>query len=220
MKTLKHLGLAACLALVGGCAHPGYYGNNGSYYGQVDLDRTLEQNVRAQLNQYGQLGTDAANIQVSAQNGTVTLSGPVPNEKDRQMIDALARNTSGVVSVIDQMQPTALVPTGAVGQPPRVYVVPPLEVRTPIANQPINGAAGLRVQPATADDKFTADKIADTLRSTTPPMSATDSITATVRGPVVYLQGTVATDEERQAIRSAIEHTTGVSAVYDQLQVR
>jgi osmotically-inducible protein OsmY len=219
MKMIQNLGLVASLAVAGGCAHPGYNSANGRYYGQVDLDRSLEQSVRTQLNQYGQLAADAGNVQVSAQNGTVTLSGPVPSEQDRQMIDALARNTSGVTSVIDQMQ-APLTPTGAPGQPPRVYVVPPVEVRTPMATQPLNSASGIRVQPGTADDRFTADRIADTLRSAPLPMSATDSVTATVRGPVVYVQGTVASDDERQAIRSAIEHTTGVSAVYDQLQVR
>ena len=219
MKILKELALLASLTLAGGCAHTGHYAGTGRDYTQVDLDRNLEKNVRAQLDQYGRLGAAAANVQISAQNGTVTISGPVPSEQDRQMIDTLARNTSGVVSVNDQMQ-SALAPTGTIGQPPRVYVVPPVEVRTPVPSEPLIGAPGLRVQPATSDDRFSADRIADGFRSGGIPMAASDSVTAIVRGNVVYLQGTVASEADRQAVLSAVEHSAGVSAVFDQLQVR
>ena len=218
MKTLSMVAAAAVLAFASGCSYPGHYASNGRYYSQVDLDRALETSIRGRLNQYGQLGAAAANVMISAQNGTVTLSGPVPSEQDRQMIDALARNTSGVSSVIDQMQPS-LAPTGAYGQPPRVYVTPPVEVRTPPATTGVI-TPGLRIQPATEGDRFVADTIADAFRSGAIPLSAADNITATVRGRVVYLQGIVTSEGEREAIRSAIEHTTGVSAVYDQLQVR
>ncbi len=218
MKILRMIAAVATLATAAGCAYPRHYTSTGPYYSQVDLDRALETSLRARLDQYGQLGAAASNVSISAQNGAVTLSGPVPTEQDRQMIDALARNTSGVTSVIDQMQP-GVAPTSTFGQPPRVYVVPPVEVRTPAVTQAVP-APGLRIQPATDADKYMADTIADAFRSGAIPLSAADNITATVRGPVVYLQGLVTTEGERQAIRSAIEHVAGVSAVYDQLQVR
>ncbi len=218
MKMLTGLSLSAIVLFAAGCAHQGShtaYRHGDRYYGQVDLDRALENRLRSEFNQYGQLGSAAANVQVSVQNGTVTLSGPVPTEQDRQMIDALARNTSGVASVIDQMQPN-LPPTGIPGQPPRVYVVPPVDVRS----QPEVGAGvsalGLRVQPATNQDRFLADQIADALRAVPLGLGPNDSVLATVRGPIVYLQGVIAGESERQSVRSAIQHTPGVSAVYDQ----
>src|SRR5512140_1832553 len=67
-------------------------------------DRALETSLHAQLNQYGDLGAGNPNLQIYANNGTVTLSGPVRNERDRQMIDTLVRNTPGVASVNDQLQ--------------------------------------------------------------------------------------------------------------------
>jgi len=224
MNIVRTLAVVASLSLVSGCANHGYYSSTGEpasghYYRQVDLDRSLEASLRTRLNQYGALGSSAANVTISAQNGAVTLSGPVPNEQDRQMIDALARNTSGVTSVIDQMQP-GLAPTSAYGIPPRVYVVPPVEVRTPMPSESLTTGPGLKIQPATDADRFVANSIADACRSGAVPLNASDNLTAIVRGNVVYLQGLVPSEGQRQTIRSAIEHVPGVSAVYDQLQVK
>jgi hypothetical protein len=55
------------------------------------------------LNAQG-LGTASQDIQVSAQNGNVTLAGSVPNEQQRQLAETTVRNVSGVVSVNDQLQ--------------------------------------------------------------------------------------------------------------------
>ena len=222
MNFLRTLTVTAGIALLSGCAERGYYSTTGHhYYNQVDLDRSLETAVRANLNQYGNLSTAAASVVISAQNGAVTLSGPVRNEQDRQMIDTVARNTSGVTSVIDQMQPGGLAPTSTYGAPPRVYVVPPVEVRTPLQSQTIiSSGPGLRIQPATEGDRWMSQNIADAFRSGAVPLNASDNITATVRDNVVYLQGLVTSEGQRQAIRSAVEHINGVAAVYDQLQVK
>ena len=225
MNFLRTLTVIAAASLISGCAERGYYSTtgrpvSGRYYSQVDLDRSLETSIRANLNQYGNLSSAAANVAISAQNGTVTLSGPVRNEQDRQMIDTVARNTSGVTSVIDQMQP-GLAPTSSYGLPPRVYVEPPVDVRTPLQSEPIiSSGPGLRIQPATEGDRWMAQNVADAFRSGAVPLSASDNITATVRNNVVYLQGLVNSEGQRQAIRSAVEHLSGVAAVYDQLQVK
>src|SRR5947207_1565244 len=49
-------------------------------------------------------GVSPDSISVSAQNGTITLNGIVPSEQQRQMIDDLVRNTSGVINVNNQLQ--------------------------------------------------------------------------------------------------------------------
>lgn len=219
MKTCITLAATALAVLVGGCTHPGYNGNRASYYGQADQDRVLETSLRSRLSQYGALGPAAANVTISAQQGTVTLSGPVASEQDRQLIDSLARNTPGVAKVIDQMQP-GLAPTSTPGQPPRVYVVPPIEVRTPAGGAVVTSAPGIKIQPSSSQDRYLADRVGDALRSGAIPLVASDEITATVNNSVVYLDGTVSGDAEREAIRSILQRTSGITAVYDRLQVR
>jgi osmotically-inducible protein OsmY len=44
------------------------------------------------------------NIEVAADRGMVTLSGTVPSEQVHQAAEEIARNTQGVISVIDEMK--------------------------------------------------------------------------------------------------------------------
>jgi osmotically-inducible protein OsmY len=69
----------------------------------TDSDRELVTSVRHQFDRYGDLSGLAPNIQVTALNGTVTLTGSVPNERDRQMVEAMVRNTAGVVGLHNQL---------------------------------------------------------------------------------------------------------------------
>src|SRR6185369_4137728 len=66
-------------------------------------DRSLEQSVRYEISRYGQLAVTAPDVQISCRDGAVTLSGSVPNERDKQMMDACVRNTSGVLSLDNQL---------------------------------------------------------------------------------------------------------------------
>src|SRR5437879_6113542 len=69
----------------------------------ITSDDSLIRQVRQQLNSYGRLGTIAQSVQIEAQNGVMTLSGVVPTQQDREMIDQVVRNTPGIVSVTDQL---------------------------------------------------------------------------------------------------------------------
>jgi osmotically-inducible protein OsmY len=101
--------------------------------GHNPADVALENSLRTQLDNYGQLGASTSNVQISSHDGTVTLKGTIPNEKDRQMVDALVRNTSGVVALNDDMQ-VAYPPTGF---GPRVYpATPAYPTPAPIINGP------------------------------------------------------------------------------------
>src|SRR5947209_3742367 len=122
MKILWILAMFSLVALAG-CTDQQYgYGSSGCQVisagaARNPSDVAQETALRTELNRYGDLAAVSPNVQIYAQNGTVTLSGSVPNERDRQMIDALVRNSSGVVSVNDQLQ-VSYPPTGAYGQPP------------------------------------------------------------------------------------------------------
>ena len=111
------LGISAAV-LVAGCASDQPYYNTTSTY---DYNRALENSVRAEVNRYGDLAAATPDMRIHARNGVVTLTGTVPSDRERQMLDDVVRNTSGVVAVNDQLQIT-YPPTGVVT--PRVYSTP------------------------------------------------------------------------------------------------
>jgi osmotically-inducible protein OsmY len=127
MRNAFNFGWLVAAVIAGGCAYPEWSNQHSSrYYGMVDPDQTLERRLSFELN--GHPDPDVANaashVLVSAQNGTVTLNGAVPNEEARQKIDALVRSTEGVAVVNDQLL-VPYTPTGDYGRPARVYTSPP-----------------------------------------------------------------------------------------------
>jgi len=107
-----------------GCAQPQWNARHTPrYYGLVDTDQALERKLRSDLNSYPDLANTAPHVLISAQNGTVTLSGAVPNEQTRREIDGIVRTAPGVAVVNDQLQPP-YTPTGDLGRPPRIYADP------------------------------------------------------------------------------------------------
>src|SRR5438105_2103568 len=114
MRIAQTLATISALLLAAGCSTaPHNYAYDHVDTGRISYppprsaaDTALETEVRADLNRYGDLAKVASNVQVYAQDGTVTLTGSVPTDKDRQMIETLVRNTQGVVSVNDQLQLT------------------------------------------------------------------------------------------------------------------
>jgi osmotically-inducible protein OsmY len=67
-------------------------------------DTALISQVRAALNNDTTLVAVAPAIQVTAQSGTVTLSGNVSNDQQKQAIEHIVKGTSGVVTVNNQLQ--------------------------------------------------------------------------------------------------------------------
>ena len=187
---------------------------------QIETDRDLESNLRSQLNRYGDLATTTPNVQIYAQSGTVTLNGTVPSERERAMIDAMVRNQPGVVALNDQLQVAAYPPTGVVNGAARVYSTSP---DYPVSSAPAivySGNLNLTVQAATPADRNLGARLVDRLRgdSNLSPLATTISIS--VDAGRVWLRGTVDTEEQHLSIVSVVQHTYGVTAVYDQLTVR
>lgn len=102
----------------------------------TDSDRALADAVRQRFNRYGDLAPLASEIQVSARNGAVTLTGTVPTEQEKKMIDGMAENTSGVRVVYDNLRVTSA-PAAAAFRP----------TDTPLANRV---RQDLNAQPAIA----------------------------------------------------------------------
>lgn len=189
-------------------------------------DVALEEALRAELNRYGDLAEVSPNVQIYSQDGLVTLTGAVRNQRDREMIDALVRNTSGVSGLNDQLQ-VNYPPTSGYGQAPRVYsspsapvVNPPPDVVNPGATVIPGPAAIPQVQAATTSDQVLADRIVDRLRWDSVPTSWLQNAAIRVNNGDVYFQGDVDDAREHRAILSSLQHTAGVRNIYDECRVR
>ncbi len=222
MKIAISLGLSSLL--LAGCAYhePVGYSSEGTQVisgRTASNDRALESALRTQMNNYGDLASLSPNVQFYAQNGTVTITGTVPSQREKDMIDAMVRNTGGVAYVNDQLQ---------VGPPPTAVYAPP----APVYPQPapvvagqapaiiLGGNGGARIIGTTAPDEGVARALADKLRWAAQPPNALQNVTVTVNGGVVTVQGVIGSEQLHQDIINAVRNTQGVTAVYDQLVVR
>jgi hyperosmotically inducible periplasmic protein len=71
--------------------------------GNNQSDRELAQNVRRAIMQDKSLSTYAHNVKVIAQNGQVTLKGPVRSEDEKQAIEAKAAEVAGKANVASEL---------------------------------------------------------------------------------------------------------------------
>lgn len=67
-------------------------------------DNTIVAEVRESLQRNAEIAPIVPNIQISANNGAVVLSGSVQSEEQKRQIGALALQASGVVAVNNQLQ--------------------------------------------------------------------------------------------------------------------
>jgi len=180
----------------------------------TDSDRALIGTLRNALNENPTVATAARNLYLDSRNGTVTLTGTVPTEQDRQFIDNVVRNTAGVYEVNDQTQVTGL-PTGASDS--RVYTTTPQGFVSPASAGTI---FNLHVQGLDEPDRSTAQQILQELRTDTILPSLLPMVNITVSGGRVILEGNVQNDRQRRAIETAVQRAVGGNHVTDRLQVR
>jgi hyperosmotically inducible periplasmic protein len=150
-------------------------------------------------------------IDVTTNNGVVTLTGEVGSERERQRAVEIAQATDGVRRVEDQLRVTAPAASesasgAAVGED-RVVEGPP--------------AAATPGAPAALDEQRSDSGITTRVQSkffTDDEVRARD-ITVTTENQVVTLAGTVRSDTERQRALSLARSVDGVRSVEDQLTV-
>jgi osmotically-inducible protein OsmY len=66
-------------------------------------DRDLMQKIRRSLMDDKSLSTSAQNVQIIAQNGQVTLTGPVASEEEKRVVEEKATAVAGSGNVINEM---------------------------------------------------------------------------------------------------------------------
>jgi osmotically-inducible protein OsmY len=161
-------------------------------------DTALTTAVQAKF--YAEELTRGRVIDVSAENGVVTLRGTVPTEAARQQAVQLARSVEGVTSVTDQLQ---------------VHDDTTAEARRaePSAATGTAGRDTNRADPAWIATKIQAQYFVD------PDIKPWAIDVTTVSGGAVTLEGMVDSAEDKaKAVRIARE-TDGVTRVEDRLRV-
>jgi len=183
-----------------------------------DADKAVESSLRATLNE--------RHVHFHVHKGIVTLEGRVSTEADRQRLESVVRNTTGVVAVDDKLK-VSLPSPGAVGGLPSVPVfttpLPEIVPTTPVVTAPppaviVPGYPKIKVQAFSADDEPTASRIARQLRVDGVPTEGFENVVITVRGGKISLKGSVGTKDAHDDIIAAIQRTPGVTAIYDQMQ--
>src|ERR1700746_309668 len=67
-------------------------------------DRDITQQIRKAIEKDKALSTDAHNVKIVTQNGTVTLKGPVRSEEEKKAVEAKAAEVAGQDKVTNQIE--------------------------------------------------------------------------------------------------------------------
>jgi len=71
---------------------------------ESEADRTISQNIRDAITSDDSLSTNGKNVKIITNDGTVTLRGPVKNDKEKTDIEAKAKQVAGVKKVDNQLE--------------------------------------------------------------------------------------------------------------------
>ena len=152
----------------------------------------------------------ARQIDVAAQGGVVTLKGQVASEAERNQALQLARGTAGVQRVEDHLT----VDASLGNQPPIASNQPPVGATT--ATPPAIGTSGTTAAPAAGAGVRSEDMA---LESKVRTKVTANGVEISARDGVILVQGSVASQAERQKIIAAVRGTEGVTQVVDRLTV-
>jgi hyperosmotically inducible protein len=67
-------------------------------------DRDITQQIRKAIEKDKALSSDAHNVKIVTQNGTVTLKGPVRSEEEKKAVEAKAAEVAGQDKVTNQIE--------------------------------------------------------------------------------------------------------------------
>jgi osmotically-inducible protein OsmY len=239
MKTSNIAIALSSLLVAAGCAYDQRYGysyGGSTLHGSEAIvrpnaaDRSLEESVRYQISRYGQLAATAPEVQITCRDGAVTLSGSVPNERDKEMMEACVRNTSGVLSVDNQL--AVIYPATGTYNQSTLYTPPPPSSPSTIyaAPQPAapavsTGPVGLdtlnvQIQASTEADRDCAQRVMETVRADPAFSSQTPTVTVSLNGGRAYIYGTADSRAQRRAIVEAVKRVPGVVEVRDDIRIR
>jgi len=240
MRTSNIAIALSSLLVAAGCAYEQRYGysyGGSSLHGSEMIarpnaaDRSLEESVRYQISRYGELAAAAPDVQITCRDGAVTISGSVPNERDKEMMEACVRNTSGVLSV-DNRLAMSYPATGSAYNQSTVYTPAPPSSQSTIYAAPqsaapavSSGPVGLdtlnvQVQASSDADRDCAQRVIDSVRADPAFTSQTPTVTVSLSGGRAYIYGTADSRAQRRAIVEAVKRVPGVVEVRDDIRIR
>ena len=243
MRTSNIAIALSSLLVAAGCAYEQRYGysyGGSSLHGSEAIvrpnaaDRSLEESVRYQISRYGELAAAAPDVQITCRDGAVTLSGSVPNERDKQMMDACVRNTSGVLAVDNQLaviypptstynstynQSTVYTPAPPPPSQTTTYAAPP--AAPVVSTGPVGlDSLNVQVQASTEADRDCAQRVMETVRADPAFTSQSPTVTVSLNGGRAYIYGTAESRAQRRAIVNAVKRVPGVVEVRDDIRLR
>ncbi len=261
MNSVSKISILASIFVAAGCAEqPGTYSQYGQTTGYTDQvvssprasdiappppgtqplktsDSALGEQVRQSLTR-SSVSEASRDVNIVAQDGSVTLTGTVPDEIQRRQIDEVVRNTPGVTAVYDQLQaaspgtttgstyapvvtpPATPQPTGRAyeNDQPQTYQTQTSPVVTG-NNMSTGDIFNLHVQGLNDTDRSVAERILHGLRTDTALTSLLPVVNIQVVNGRVILQGRVQNEQQRQTIGSVVERAAGGGRVENELQV-
>lgn len=156
----------------------------------------------------------ARNIDVTTQNGVVTLQGSVASEAERRQAVAIARNTDGVREVTDQLRVDA-----GIGEEHRAQAAEPGRTPAPESAAERTPATGSEREVVTVDppDPWITMKIQSKYFLDADVKGR--QIDVDTNNGVVMLKGTVDSAQQKQEAEQIARETQGVKRVVNQLVV-
>jgi osmotically-inducible protein OsmY len=237
----------------------------------ADASDSLVTEIKNSLDDSG-MAAAIQGVHISAQSGTIYLTGTVPSLRDKAMVDRLVRSVSGAVHVKNQLvlsvpapgapiqigsslfsnapaavvardvdhiysnapNPIANVPQapGAIGGSNQNVAAVTGQPLTPTSSRPVNRVypeasaqtnvrtpANIRIQGLTEADEPVVQRIAKELRWDRELAALNQAVELRVENGSVTMRGTIKSEQERQAIRAAIQRAAGNMPVEDHLQL-
>jgi hypothetical protein len=136
MKIIHTVAIASAVVLAAGCAHETHQAQydesisphaNSANAENSDAasvsDGTLVSQLRQSLQRDAEIAPIVPNIQITANDGTVVLSGSVQSEEQKRQIESIVHGEAGVVSVNNQLQVSTgqIAPTSRPSEDNKVY---------------------------------------------------------------------------------------------------
>jgi hyperosmotically inducible periplasmic protein len=223
MRALKHFTvLAVLVTLVAGCS------SANRNLGDRRTDSSITGAVKEQL--VRDRAANLSRVDVDTRGGTVYLTGEVPTIEDKNRAGQMARNTSGVSNVVNDLRVTSMsmAPTAtdrhgvyAAADNPSCVIVPrihgvelrvfddfitPAQPRTAGLSRPGTGDPALS---AAVKDRLIAENVADAR-----------NIYVEADREHVFLDGTVTTLEEKRRAGEIAQQVTGASQIDNNLRLQ
>ena len=212
----------------------------GEQNGLSESDRQLVSKVQRTMNNDTSLVPLASNIQITAQNGTVTLSGTVPTEQDKQKLEMAAKSAPDVVSVNNQIQvssqsapapseSSSVTPSSTGQNQPlsptsqstssRIYTESQRTSPLPTTDSSQPDSFSQKIQGITQSDRELVNQISQQLKADSSMPGMMENVRIDISDGKATLRGHVSSQDEKSKIEDAVKQVSGVNSVDNQIQV-